>query len=73
MPSLAIQMDPEDIMLNEITWRKTKNCDVMLMWDIRKQTKHVKNTDTENRLVVTREKGKGRGRGAKWIRGSTVL
>ena len=36
MPPLAILMDLEDI----ITWRKTKNCDFMLMWDIRKQTQN---------------------------------
>ena len=40
MPPSAILMDLEDIMLNDITWRKTKNCDFMLMWDIRKQTQN---------------------------------
>ena len=39
----------------------------------KKTNKKFKNTDTDNTLVVTREKGKGGGRGAKWVRGSTVL
>ena len=61
MPSSAIQMDLEDIMLSDITWRKTKKCDFMLMWDIRKQTKNLKTQIQRTDWWLPERKGRVKG------------